>query len=156
MFGGVSRPSPPPSSYVAQRTMEANRRSNTTPERLLRSELHARGLRYRVDRRIDLGNRHVRPDLVFGTARVAVFVDGCYWHRCPIHATHPVSNAEFWQAKFNRNVERDRADDEALTDAGWTVLRVWEHEDPAEAAARIESAVHSRRPASSSASEAST
>jgi DNA mismatch endonuclease (patch repair protein) len=156
MFGGVSRPSPPPSSYVAQRTMEANRRSNTTPERLLRSELHARGLRYRVDRRIDLDGRRVRPDLVFGPARVAVFVDGCYWHRCPIHATHPVSNAEFWQAKFDRNVERDRADDKALTDAGWTVVRVWEHEEPAQAAARIESALHSRRPGSRVTSEANT
>lgn len=121
--------------------MEANRRSNTTPERLLRSALRARGLRYRKDRRFDVSGRRVRPDLVFGPARVAVFVDGCFWHRCPVHATHPVANAEYWQAKFDRNVERDRADDAALEDAGWTVVRVWEHEDPAEAAERIETAL---------------
>lgn len=125
--------------------MEANRRSNTTPERLLRSALHARGLRYRKDRRLDVGGRRVRPDLVFGPTRVAVFVDGCFWHRCPIHATHPVANADYWQAKFDRNIERDRADDEALTDAGWSVVRIWEHEDPAEAAERIEDAVRARR-----------
>lgn len=125
--------------------MEANRRSNTTPERLLRSALHGRGLRYRKDRRLDVGGRRVRPDLVFGPARVAVFVDGCFWHRCPIHATRPVANADYWQAKFDRNVERDRADDEALTDAGWTVVRIWEHEDPAEAAKRLEGAVRARR-----------
>jgi DNA mismatch endonuclease (patch repair protein) len=126
--------------------MEANRRSNTTPEQLLRSAVHARGLRYRKDRRVDANGRRVRPDLVFGPARVAVFVDGCFWHRCPVHATHPVANAEYWQAKFDRNVTRDRADDAALADAGWTVVRVWEHEDPVEAAARIERAVRARRP----------
>jgi DNA mismatch endonuclease, patch repair protein len=123
--------------------MEANRRTDTTPERLLRSALHARGLRYRKDRRIEAAGRRVRPDLVFGPARVAVFVDGCFWHRCPIHATHPAANAAYWQAKFDRNVERDRADDAALKEAGWTVVRVWEHEDPAEAAQRIAAAVRS-------------
>jgi DNA mismatch endonuclease (patch repair protein) len=141
MFRGVSRQSPPASSYVARRTMEANRRADTTPERLLRSALHARGLRYRKDRRIDAGGRHVRPDLVFGPAHVAVFVDGCFWHRCPIHAGFPASNAEYWQAKFDRNVARDRADDAALEAAGWSVIRVWEHEDPADAAQRVEIAV---------------
>jgi DNA mismatch endonuclease (patch repair protein) len=126
--------------------MQANRRTDTGPERLLRSALHARGLRYRKDRRIDAAGRRVRPDLVFGPSRVAVFVDGCFWHRCPIHSTHPVSNAKYWQAKFDRNVERDRADDAALRAAGWTVLRVWEHEDPFEAAMRIETTVLARRP----------
>lgn len=126
--------------------MEANRRSNTAPERLLRSAVHARGLRYRKDRRVEANGRRVRPDLLFAPARVAVFVDGCFWHRCPVHATHPVANAEYWQAKFDRNVTRDRADDAALAAAGWTVVRVWEHEDPDEAAARIERAVR-RRPA---------
>jgi DNA mismatch endonuclease (patch repair protein) len=123
--------------------MEANRRTDTTPERLLRSALHAQGLRFRKDRRIDAAGRPVRPDLVFGPARVAVFVDGCYWHRCSEHSTHPRANAEYWQAKFERNVERDRADDAALAEAGWTVVRVWEHEDPVEAAGRVESAVRS-------------
>lgn len=121
--------------------MEANRRTDTTPERLLRSAIYAQGLRYRKDRRIDAVGRRVRPDLVFGPARVAVFVDGCFWHRCPIHATHPAANADYWQAKFDRNVERDRADDAALEAAGWTVVRVWEHEDPADAACRVEAVV---------------
>lgn len=121
--------------------MEANRRTDTTPERLLRSELHTRGLRYRKDRRIEAAGRKVRPDLVFGPTRVAVFVDGCFWHRCPTHATHPSSNAGYWRAKFDRNVERDRADDAALAAAGWTVIRVWEHEDPRTAAGRVEDAV---------------
>lgn len=124
--------------------MEANRRTDTTPERLLRSELHGRGLRYRKDRRIEADGIRVRPDLVFGRARVAVFVDGCFWHRCPTHATNPASNAEYWQAKFDRNVQRDRADDAALDAAGWTVVRVWEHEDPADAAMRVETVLRLR------------
>lgn len=125
--------------------MEANRRRDTRPERLLRSLLHALGLRYRVDRPILATSRRVRPDLVFGPARVAVFVDGCFWHCCPIHAASPKANAEFWRAKLDRNWERDRADDAALTSAGWTVLRVWEHEDPAEAATRVEAVLEKKR-----------
>lgn len=125
--------------------MEANRRTDTTPERHLRSALHGRGLRYRKDRRLDVGGRRVRPDIVFGPTRVAVFVDGCFWHRCPVHSTHPRSNAEFWQTKFARNVARDRSDDAALEAAGWAVLRIWEHENPVEAAARIEAVVFSRQ-----------
>jgi len=121
--------------------MEANRRTDTTPERRLRSELHARGLRYRKDRRLDFAGRRVRPDLVFGPARVAVFVDGCFWHRCPEHATHPKANVGFWQAKFARNVARDRADDAALEAAGWKVIRIWEHEATPEAARRVIQAV---------------
>lgn len=121
--------------------MEANKRTDTTPERLLRSALHARGLRYRKDRRVDVDGRRVRPDLVFGPSRVAVFVDGCFWHRCPEHATHPAANAEYWHTKFERNVVRDRADDAALRAAGWRVLRVWEHENPLDAAQRVEAAV---------------
>lgn len=125
--------------------MEANRRSDTTPERLLRSALHVRGLRYRKDRRIEAAGRKVRPDLVFGPTKVAVFVDGCFWHKCPLHSTRPVANAEYWRAKLDRNVERDRADDAALKAAGWTVIRIWEHDDPEVAAARIEATVRRLR-----------
>jgi DNA mismatch endonuclease, patch repair protein len=125
--------------------MEANRRSDTTPERLLRSALHARGLRYRKDRRIDVAGRRVRPDVVFGPVRLAVFVDGCFWHQCPVHATRPVANAEYWRNKLDRNVERDRADDAALEAAGWTVVRVWEHDDPEAAAIDIEAIVRRLR-----------
>jgi DNA mismatch endonuclease (patch repair protein) len=126
--------------------MEANRRLDTTPERLLRSALHARGLRFRKDRRLSAGSRWVRPDIVFGPAQVAVFVDGCFWHRCPIHSTYPRANAQYWRAKFERNIARDRADDYALREAGWTVVRIWEHEDPNAAAHHIEMAVRAGVP----------
>lgn len=126
--------------------MEANRRRDTTPEMLLRSALHALGLRYRTDLRLDLGARRVRPDVVFTARRVAVFVDGCFWHSCPTHATRPVANAAFWREKLTRNVERDRANDRALIEAGWTVIRVWEHEDSVQAAQRIARVVRAAVP----------
>jgi DNA mismatch endonuclease (patch repair protein) len=121
--------------------MKANRRVDTGPERLLRAELHARGLRYRKDLRVHVAGRAVRPDVVFPRALIAVFVDGCFWHRCPIHATDPKANAEFWRLKLEGNVARDRADDAALVADGWTVIRVWEHEQPGAAAERICAAV---------------
>lgn len=116
---------------------------NTQPELLLRRRLHAAGLRYRL---------HMRPitslrrdaDIVFTGARVAVFVDGCFWHSCPDHATSPRANAEWWAAKLRRNAERDAETDAMLADAGWLVIRVWEHEDPAEAARRVQLALSAR------------
>lgn len=122
--------------------MQGNRGRDTSPERQLRRLLHRRGLRYRVDVRVDPGIRS-RADILFPSARVAVFVDGCFWHRCAIHGTSPVSNSEYWQAKLARNVERDRETAHALKTAGWTVVRVWEHERPDEAADRIEAIVRS-------------
>lgn len=116
--------------------MKRVRRRDTKPELELRRELWARGLRYRVDRRVLPGLRR-KADVVFVGRRVAVFVDGCFWHRCPEHATHPKANAEFWDAKLTRNVERDRETDRRLEDAGWSVVRVWEHEDPRAAADRV-------------------
>jgi DNA mismatch endonuclease (patch repair protein) len=109
-------------------------RRSTGPELALRRELHRRGLRYRVD----LAGLPGRPDIVFTRARLAVFVDGCFWHRCPEHGTLPRNNAAWWLAKLERNVARDRAKDEALRGLGWTVLHVWEHESPGVAADRIE------------------
>jgi DNA mismatch endonuclease (patch repair protein) len=82
-----------------------------------------------------------RADLVFGPAKVAVYVDGCFWHSCPEHGTMPRSNEDFWQAKLARNQERDAAVNEALATAGWTVVRVWEHEEIEAAADRGEAAV---------------
>ena len=137
--------SPPASSPTARATMRANRRSDTKPERLLRSELHRMGLRFRKDMRLDLPGARVRPDVAFTRARVAVYVDGCYWHSCPVHATRPRAYADFWAAKLERNVERDRRYDAVLRDAGWAVLRFWEHEDPQEAAERVRRAVAGRR-----------
>ena len=107
--------------------MRANRSRDTKPELLLRSELHRRGLRFRKDLRIDLDGMRVRPDIVFTRRRLAVYVDGCFWHCCPEHFQMPNANRDYWEPKFQRNVERDRQATAALQDAGWAVLRLWEH-----------------------------
>jgi len=120
--------------------MRANRRRDTSPELALRSELHARGLRFRVDFPPIRGLR-CRADVVFTRMRVAVFVDGCFWHACSEHASWPKANGGWWREKLEGNVRRDRANDYALEAAGWRVLRVWEHEDVASAADAIESLV---------------
>lgn len=83
--------------------------------------------------------------MVFRAARLAVFVDGCFWHRCPEHGTQPATNAGYWQAKLDRNVARDHRDEEDLERAGWTVLRIWEHEEVGAAADRVEVALRSKR-----------
>lgn len=124
--------------------MQRQRRRDTAPELALRRALHRRGLRYRVDRPVVRGVRR-RADVVFGPAKVAVFVDGCFWHCCPMHATYPASNAQWWAEKLAGNVARDRATDLALTAAGWLVVRVWEHEDAETAARRITDVVRARR-----------
>ena len=113
--------------------MRANSRAHTAPERALRSELHRRGLRFRVDAPVEVGapGRRPRPDIVFGRHRVAVFVDGCFWHACPEHGSLPVANRAFWKRKLDANSARDRRTDALLTEAGWRVIRVWEHEVPA-------------------------
>jgi DNA mismatch endonuclease, patch repair protein len=129
-----------PSSPGVSERMSRVRRRDTAPELELRSELHRRGLRYRVDRG-PLKGVPSRADLVFGPAKVAVYVDGCFWHSCPEHGTMPRSNEAFWQEKLARNRERDLATNEALAAAGWTVVRIWEHEEPARAADRVEAAV---------------
>jgi DNA mismatch endonuclease, patch repair protein len=114
--------------------MRANRRTDTKPEMALRRALHQQGYRFRKDYRLDLsGGTRVRPDIAFTARRVAVFVDGCFWHACPEHGTRPANNVWYWEPKLRRNVERDRAADAALAAAGWDVVRVWEHE-PLEAA----------------------
>ncbi|MFI0485632.1 very short patch repair endonuclease [Actinomadura sp. 9N215] len=120
---------PRPSSEGRSRNMRANRRSDTKPEIALRRALHARGYRYRKDLRLDLPEgARVRPDIVFTARKVAVFVDGCFWHVCPEHGREPTSNEWYWTPKLRRNVERDRAADAALKAAGWRVVRLWEHE----------------------------
>ena len=118
----------------------ANRRVDTGPERALRSHVHRSGLRFRKDFRIRAGGVSVHADLAFPRAKVAVFVDGCFWHQCPEHLTTPKANAEFWAAKL-QNVERDRRVDRALAEAGWTVIRCWEHEEPIDVLPRILSAL---------------
>lgn len=127
------------SSPAVRRSMKANRRTDTNPERRLRALLHARGLRFRKDHRIRVGEFSVRADIVFVRAKVAVFVDGCFWHSCPTHATVPKTNRAFWVDKLGRTVERDRAVDARLSAEGWVVVHVWEHERAEDASARIES-----------------
>lgn len=124
--------------------MQVQRRRDTSCEMEIRSLLHAAGLRYRVDAR-PLPEWRRRADLVFPRVRTAVFIDGCFWHGCPDHRALPKANASWWRAKIARNRERDAETDERLQAAGWTVLRIWEHEDPAEAAARIAEVVRQRR-----------
>ena len=126
--------------------MKANRRTNTKPELALRSALYARGYRYRKDFRLDLPARRVRPDIAFTSRKVAVFVDGCFWHACPEHGSQPRNNEWYWGPKLLRNVERDRADDEALILAGWSVVRLWEHVPLDEALATVVTSVGPRRP----------
>jgi DNA mismatch endonuclease (patch repair protein) len=129
--------------------MQGNRRVDTMPERRVRSALHRRGLRFRKDFSIKLEGTRVRPDIVFTRARIACFIDGCYWHRCPAHGTEPKSNSDYWGPKLDANVRRDRRNDAALREAGWWVIRAWEHEDAELVADRIAAAVPARASASS-------
>ena len=123
--------------------MRATRRRDTKPELLLRKRLHAMGFRYRIDRSPLQGVRR-RADLVFSRTKVAVFVDGCFWHSCPAHGTMPKKNREFWKQKLATNEARDRDTDARLREAGWEVVRVWEHEDPDEAAERVAGVLRER------------
>jgi DNA mismatch endonuclease (patch repair protein) len=127
--------------------MERQRRRDTKPELALRRAVWRLGLRYRVDIAPIPGRR--RADLVFTRAKVAVYVDGCFWHSCPDHATVPKANREWWVAKLEAIVRRDRDTDNRLIAAGWTVLRIWEHEQIDAAAARIAGAVRPERGSSS-------
>lgn len=118
-----------------------NRRRDTGPELEIGSILHRRGLRYRRDFPVTAGNIRVRPDFVFSRIRVAVFVDGCFWHCCPIHGATPKANADYWIPKLARNRERDKEVTLALQEDGWIVVRAWEHEPPLEAADKVAKAI---------------
>ncbi|GAA4717376.1 very short patch repair endonuclease [Pedococcus ginsenosidimutans] len=119
-------------------------RQATAPELALRRELHRRGLRYRVQVRIP-GLPRRRPDIVFTRAKVAVFVDGCFWHACPDHCIVPKANREWWLWKFAVNRERDADTNKALADLGWAVVRIWEHESISSAADAVMTVVRDRR-----------
>ncbi|MDC7121865.1 very short patch repair endonuclease [Cellulomonas fimi] len=127
--------------------MSTAKRRDTAAELALRRELHRRGLRYRVAYPVP-GQRRRTIDVAFTRARVAVLVDGCFWHGCPEHGTKPRANSQWWTAKLAANYARDRDTDRLLEEHGWTVVRVWEHEVSCSAADRVEAAV--RRAASSS------
>jgi DNA mismatch endonuclease (patch repair protein) len=126
-------------------TMRRVRSTDTSCERALRSAIHRRGLRYSLRRKLP-GS----PDIVFVNGRVAVFVDGCFWHGCPKHCRRPSSNTAYWTAKIDRNMARDARVSGDLRARGWRVIRLWEHDvrdSPARCAARIERVVRSRRTA---------
>lgn len=124
--------------------MRANRRAGTKPEQALRSELHRRGARFRKDRLVRAGEVRVKVDIVFPRQRLAVFVDGCFWHGCPDHGHVPRSNSHYWTSKLARNAARDRLTTAALEEAGWRVLRLWEHTPAYEAADVVLSAPRAR------------
>lgn len=124
--------------------MAANRRRDTGPERAVRSLLHGMGLRYRVDHPVVVEGVRVRPDLAFTARRVAVFIDGCFWHCCPDHGSQPGTNVRYWGPKLRGNVDRDRRHTALLQAAGWTVLRFWEHEPPERVAQNVLRVVRAR------------
>lgn len=127
-----------------RKSMRANRGRDTGPELAVRRLVHAAGLRYRVSAR-PLPALRRTADLVFTRRRVAVFVDGCFWHGCPEHHTVAATNAAYWAEKVRANRARDRETTERLLDEGWRVVRIWEHEDPDAAAARVIAEVRSAR-----------
>ncbi|OON76962.1 very short patch repair endonuclease [Streptomyces tsukubensis] len=133
-----------PSSPGVSARMSRQMSRDTTPEVAVRKLLHASGHRYRLNMRVrDMPRRTI--DITFPRARVAVFLDGCFWHGCPIHATHPKANAEWWHQKLDRNMARDAETTEHLTAVGWTVLRFWEHEVPVDVAERVADVVDRER-----------
>ncbi|MGY4901305.1 very short patch repair endonuclease [Streptomyces sp. 900116325] len=132
------------SSAARRRNMQAIRSRDTKPERLIRRLVHANGLRYRVAAQPLPGLRRT-ADMVFRPAKVAVFIDGCYWHGCPVHYVPPRTNPGYWSDKVARNMARDRDTDQRLAEAGWLVLRFWEHQDSDACALAIIDTVRERR-----------
>jgi DNA mismatch endonuclease (patch repair protein) len=143
----VPPPAPAASSPTVRRIMQRNRSVDTKPEVLLRSLLHRHGLRFRKNVQLNIEGQRIRPDVVFGRLRMAVFVDGCFWHRCPVHGNDPRTHSWYWGPKLDRNVARDRLADAALRAAGWEVRRIWSHEDISRAAESLAIAIAQRRAA---------
>ncbi|MFJ5611934.1 very short patch repair endonuclease [Streptomyces sp. NPDC093221] len=127
-----------------QRSMQSNTSRDTKPEKALRQAVHSLGLRYKVSIR-PLPKVRRTADLVFTRVRLAVFMDGCFWHGCPGHHTLSATNTDYWTKKYEVNRRRDRQTDEWLREAGWEVLRFWEHEDPKTAAQGVREVYNRRR-----------
>jgi DNA mismatch endonuclease (patch repair protein) len=139
-FNGV--PYPQPTSTATTAVMKANRSKNTGPELALRAALHRAGRRFRIHLALSIDpGRPIVVDIVFPRRRIAVFVDGCFWHSCPAHGVEPAANAQYWKAKFALNRDRDRSTVARLQAAGWTVIRVWEHETVQSALGEVEAAL---------------
>lgn len=135
---------PPPSSEAARNRMKAVRRKGTKAELELRAALIELGLDFEINRPPCPGLRR-EADILFPQERIAVFVDGCFWHGCPIHGTMAKANAQFWKEKIERNKRRDADTNQRLREKGWCVVRVWEHVPPKIAAERIRDIVMKRR-----------
>ncbi|MFD0306291.1 very short patch repair endonuclease [Streptomyces sp. NPDC127119] len=133
-----------PSSPAVSARMSRQARRDTAPEVAVRKLLHAAGHRYRLNVRVPGMSRRT-IDITFTRAKVAVFMDGCFWHGCPQHATRPKANAEWWREKLDRNMARDAETTRHLVASGWTVLRFWEHEAPGDVAERVAAAVDRQR-----------
>ncbi|MFJ7492241.1 very short patch repair endonuclease [Streptomyces sp. NPDC097727] len=129
-----------PSSPGASARMSRQASKNTGVELAVRRLLHSAGLRYRVEYPVP-GMPRRRIDVAFPRAKVAVLIDGCFWHGCPQHATQPKANADWWRSKLDRNMARDRETTEHLLATGWTVLRFWEHMPAEEVAATVHAVV---------------
>lgn len=132
------------SSQAARKTMQGNRSRDSRAELAVRRRLHAEGYRYLVNARPEADIRRT-ADIVFRSSKVAVFIDGCYWHGCPVHFKPPGTNVTYWREKIARNRARDLDTRIRLESRGWRVLRVWEHDDPAAAAQQIGDVVTQRR-----------
>lgn len=129
---------PHPTSAAVTAVMKGNRRVNTRPEVALRAALHRLGLRFRKQYLVRLpADRPVRIDVAFPRVKVAVFIDGCFWHSCPEHGRVPRVNQQYWPAKLARNRERDRRVTSALEADGWRVVRIWEHVSTPDAVTRV-------------------
>lgn len=135
---------PTASSPSVRRRMIATKRRDTPEEVRLRRVLHRMGFRYSIDAAPLPGLRR-RADILFRRDKLAVFVDGCFWHGCPIHKSEPKTNAEWWREKLAANIRRDRDTDSGLRAAGWLVIRVWAHEAPDRAAQRVQRSLARRR-----------
>lgn len=133
------------SSAGNRASMQSNRGRDTAPELRLRSEAHKLGLRFRVNSR-PLPQLRRTADMVFRPAKIAVFMDGCFWHGCPDHFTIARTNPQFWSTKIAHTRERDAETNDALARAGWMTLRFWEHEDPRNAASQVAEVVRLRQP----------
>lgn len=136
---------PAPSSEGRSRNMQAIRRADTKPEVALRSALHRLGYRFRKDLRVQVERGWVRPDIVFTRRKIAVFVDGCFWHSCPEHGRQPTVNEDYWSPKLGRTVTRDRRNTAALEADGWRVIRLWEHEGVDAAVEGVRRAIEERQ-----------
>lgn len=125
---------PDPTSANASKIGRGNRRADTKPEVALRSALHEIGLRFRKDHPVPTAQGKIRVDIAFPRVRLAIFVDGCFWHRCPVHGSLPKSNQQYWLPKLETNARRDERNNAQLRESGWQVLRFWEHESVEESA----------------------